>query len=141
MKINSLNLMGRLSRIRDEQAGEAVKTQRAVVDQMREQARMLAEYRRSMSLSKASGREQNGQSLRARGAFMDVADNAVHEVRQQLAGSEEELKRALYRWADTRQRRRVLEANCEIARRKADREREKKAEKDRPQSQRKPNDD
>lgn len=134
MKIKSLSLMGRLSRIRDEQAAETVKDYRAVVEQMRQQTRMLARYRRSMSLSEAGDRMTRGQDVRARGAFMAVADAAAQELRNEQVYSEAQLQQAMEQWAETRHRRRLLEDKHRQAQRSADRLRDKQAEKDKPQT-------
>lgn len=136
MKLNSLELMSRLSRIHDQQAGEAVKQQRSTVDQFRAQARMLRDYRRKLSLSHTTSHERTGQALRARGAFIAVAESATVEVEEQLESSEAVLKEALSNWAETRERLRTLEDKYQSARRERGRELEKKSEKDLPTNQR-----
>lgn len=132
MKLNSLDLIGRLSRIRDEQAGDAVKTRRHVLDEVRHQAKMLDAYRRNLCIAKAGQRELNGQALRARAVFISVAEAACGEVRRQMANSEAELKDALQRWAEVRERMRVVQNKYESTRKQLSRENEKKAEKDLP---------
>ena len=132
MKLNSLELMSRLSKIQDNQAGEAVKQQRSIVNQIRAQARMLSDYRRSMSVSQARPDERTGQALRARSAFISVAESASIELEKQLHSSQVELKKALRHWAETRQRNRVLNNKHNKARQMAEREKERQAEKDLP---------
>jgi len=135
MKLNSLELMSRISRIRDEQAGERVTHQRNAVEQIRQQARMLSNYRDKLSLSLSGSGVQKAQFLQARGAFIKVAETAAEEVHQQLANSEAELKRALSHWVDTHERDRVLHDKYRKARRLSERDREKRVEKDLPASQ------
>jgi len=132
VKLNRLNLIRRLAGIQDERAGEAVRTQRQMRDDADRQRNLLAGYRRGLSLTIGERNEHDGQALRARSAFIDVAEAACRDARRQLASSEAQLREALQRWSEARERTRVVADKYDHARRRALREQERQAEKELP---------
>jgi flagellar biosynthesis chaperone FliJ len=103
--------MSRLSKLTDEQAGEAVKNTRQMLDEAHRHARMLEGYRRKLCIGEGQGRTYSGQALRAHAAFIKVAESACAQARHQLVSSQERAQDALQRWAEARQRSRVIEDN------------------------------
>lgn len=131
MKLTRLDLVRRLAGIQDERAGEAVRTQRQTRDAARHEQAMLDAYRQSLCLARG-GDEQSGQALRARAAFIDVADAACDQAQRQLASSETQLQEALRRWSEARERARIIRDKYAAAQRQVERGKERQAEKDLP---------
>ena len=135
MKLNRLDLIRRLAGIQDERAGEAVRVQRQLRDAADQQRNLLTGYRRGLSLTLGETNEHDGQALRARSAFIDVAEAACQDAQRQLASSEAQLREALQRWSQARERSRAVADKYDHARRRAQREQERRAEKELPVAQ------
>lgn len=135
MKLNRLDLIRRLAGIQDERAGENVRLQRHLRDVAERQSKLLAGYRQRLSLTIGERNEHDGQALRARSAFIEVAEAACHDAQCQLASSEAQLREALQRWSEARERSRVVADKFEHARRQALQEQERRAEKELPAAQ------
>lgn len=126
MKLNRLELIARLSRLRDEEAGKTVRECRTALDASRDQASLLRDYRRNLSaarfISDRADGHSDGLTLRTCAAFAEVAEQAHEQAMQAVERREKTYQEALQEWFATRHKRQRLDDKYQSARQKSERE-------------------
>lgn len=122
MKLDRLELIARLSRLRDEEAGKTVRECRTALDASRRQAGLLRDYRRNLSAARFAGGHSDGQALRNYAAFAGVAEQAHAQAMEMVANTEKTYEQALQEWFAKRHKRQRLDEKYQSARQKSERE-------------------
>lgn len=128
MKRGALPTARRLARLQSDQAGDAVRQVRAFHDDTQRNLQQLEAYRDRLSASSQTGQLSDGQMLRSRAAFTQVADSAVSSARESCVGAERQLKETLQRWHQAREKERILGERVKANDREEKRERERREE-------------
>lgn len=121
MKLDRLELIARLSRLRDEEAGKTVRECRTALDASRQQAGLLRDYRRNLSAARFTGGRSDGQALRTYAAFADVAEQAHEQAMAVVESTEKTYEQALQEWFAKRHKRQRLDDRYQSARQKSER--------------------
>lgn len=108
MKPDRLALLNRLARLRDEQAGREVQEWRAALDASRQQADMLRNYRRNLSVARLTGQKAQGRDLHTVADFAKVAEKAGEQAQERVEQMQQAYEKALLEWYEKRQKSRVL---------------------------------
>lgn len=108
MNAERLALLTRMARLRDEQAGREVQQWRAKLDESKQQADMLREYRRNLSAGYLTGQTAEGQSLHTVANFAKVAEKAEKQARETVEQTQQAYEKALQDWYEKRRKHQVL---------------------------------
>lgn len=119
MKAHSLDLVTRLARIRENEAGEQVTERRHSVQKVRQQLTTLHKYEQGLALEADPEVCVTGDVLRGRALFRAMATRAAAEAEDDLRVAGEALAGATSEWGKSRERRKKLQNKGERERRAA----------------------
>lgn len=123
MRLSRLELISRLARLRDQEAGRVVEESKAALESSEQQAEMLRGYRHTLSASRFAGNRADGQTLKSFASFAHIADKAHEQAQDEANNSRTIYEEALQDWYAKHHKQKALSDKFADARRREQRDR------------------